>query len=146
MIETFTVITLSILFLAFFRPGKTPVLENRLMINRPGRYQISLAARLNLVQPFIEAIAEHIELTEGEMRSSITLFFSVKDKQVASTNKVDGYLLAIIYRGSTFYFQAEYPSSKDTLKIWTLSKRLLSIVLSTFHKETHIAIYSKRKY
>jgi hypothetical protein len=66
MIETMTLITLSLLFLIYFRPGKTPLLDNPLVINRTGRYQATLAPQTNLAQPFIETIAEQFwSVSEG---------------------------------------------------------------------------------
>ena len=56
MIETLTLITLCVLFLIFFRPGKTPPLESQLVIERPGQYKITLVPQLNLAQRFIEAL------------------------------------------------------------------------------------------
>jgi len=60
MIETITIITLSVLFLIFFRPGKTPPLNNPLVIERPDHYHMTLPPQLNLAQPFIEAVAAQI--------------------------------------------------------------------------------------
>lgn len=60
MIETFTIIILSVLFLAFFLPGKTPPLNNPLVIEHPGQYHMTLAPQLNLAQPFIEEVVKLI--------------------------------------------------------------------------------------
>lgn len=112
MIETFTVVTLIFLYLIFFRPGKTPQLENSLVIDRPGKYKITLAPKLNLAQPFIESIAARILLAEDAARSSSTQFFAVRDKQI-STHACEGFLLVISYSDGMLNFQAEQPPSDD---------------------------------
>ena len=108
MIETLTLITLSILLLIYFRPGKTPPLDNPLMIERPGHYQVKLAAQLNLAQPFIEAIAARIGKPLDKDQHSGTQCFEVRDKQVAAHGHKH-YLLAITQRTGMLYFQAGAP-------------------------------------
>lgn len=110
MIETATLITLCMLYLIFFRPGKTPPLENPLVIERAGRYHITLAPKLNLAQPFIEEIARQVGALNAA--SSATLFFAVHDKQVTAHGK-DFYLLAVTQRNGMLYFQADRPTSED---------------------------------
>lgn len=112
MIETLTLITLATIWLIFFRPGKTPPLESRLTIERPGRYRIVLAPKLNLAQPFIEAIAQRIGSSGDATQSSETLYFAVRDKQVAGNDK-DVYLLAISCRNGMLYFQGTQALSDD---------------------------------
>ena len=114
MIETFTVVTLIFLYLIFFRPGKTPQLENSLVIERPGKYKITLAPKLNLAQSFIESIAAQILLAEDATRGSSTQFFAVRDKQV-TTHACEGFLLVISYVNGMLYFQAEQPPSDDRM-------------------------------
>jgi hypothetical protein len=106
MLETITLITLTLLFLSFVRPGKTPPLDNPLVIDRPGRYHMTLAPRLNLAQPFIEAIAAQMELAGGA--NSATQYFEVRDKQ-ARAHGHDHYLLAVTCRNGVLYFQAVCP-------------------------------------
>ncbi len=111
MIETLTVITLCVLFLVFFRPGKTPPLDNPLVIERPGKYKMTLAPKLNLAQPFIEAISGRMDkLDISAQHGNAVQCFAVSDKQVAA-NKSDVYLLAIIIREGMLYFLAEQPKS-----------------------------------
>lgn len=113
MIETLTVITLSILFLIFFRPGKTPPLENRLTIERPGRYQAVFAPQLNLAQPFIERIVERIESTGfPSSQSGVACLFSIQDKNISTPNP-NNYLLIVIYKDAMLHFQAEWPLSAN---------------------------------
>jgi hypothetical protein len=112
MLETLTIITLSVLFLVFFRPGKTPPLNNPLVIERPGQYHMTLAPQLNLAQPFIEAIAKQIGSPCDAAECSSTQYFEVRDKQVTAHGH-DFYLLAITRRNSMLYFQAVSPQSND---------------------------------
>jgi len=112
MIETLTVITICVLLLIFFRPGKTPPLESRLVIERPGRYQIILAPKLNLAQPFIEAIVERFGVLEDPTLSSEMHCFAVRDKHVTAHDK-DVYLLAITCRSGILYFQGTPPAADE---------------------------------
>lgn len=113
MIETITVITLSILYLVFFRPGKTPPLDNQLIIERPGRYKMTLAPKLNTAQPFIEAVIDRIVRSNVAVQQiNCVRYFAVSDRQVA-TNNGDIYLLAIIYRAGMLYLWAEQPFSNN---------------------------------
>ena len=113
MIETLTVVTLCILYLIYFRPGKTPPLESQLIIDRPGQYKITLAPKLNVAQPFIEAVIDRIvKLNVATQHGSAIRYFAVSDKQVAA-NKGDAYLLAIFLREGMLYLFAEHPFSGD---------------------------------
>ena len=108
MIETLTLITLSVLLLIYFRPGKMPPLDSPLVINRTGRYQATLAPQLNLAQPFIEAIAEQLAAANGVLPDSTTQIFEVYDKQVVARGQ-QFYLLTISQREAMLYFQASNP-------------------------------------
>lgn len=112
MIETATLITLCMLYLIFFRPGKTSPLENPLVIERAGRYHVTLAPQLNLAQSYIEAIAGQAGASSTATHSSATQFFVVHDKQVTA-HGYGFYLLAVTQRNGVLYFQAARPSSKD---------------------------------
>jgi len=109
MIETLTIITLCVLYLVFFRPGKTPPLKNPLVINRPGQYHVTLAPHLNLAQPFVEAIAHQLIGSSKRSGDSSTQFFKVTDKHVTSHGH-DTYLLAITQRDGILLFQAAAPA------------------------------------
>jgi len=112
MIETITIITLSVLFLIFFRPGKTPPLNNPLVIERPGQYHMTLTPQLNLAQPFIEAVAKQLGSQSDETQYSSTQYFEVRDRQVTAHGH-DYYLLAITQCNGMQYFQATSPKSDD---------------------------------
>ncbi len=111
MIETLTVVTLGIIFLLYFRPGKTPPLENQLIIDRPGKYKLILAPKLNLAQPFIEAVIGRIaKFNDTSQPGSASQYMAIRDKQIAK--KSGGpYLLAIIIRERIFCCIAEHPLS-----------------------------------
>lgn len=112
MIETLTIFTLCILYIIFFRPGKTPPLNNPLVIERSGQYHMTLAPQLNLAQPYIEAIAKQAGTLNDASQYSLTQYFKVRDKQVKSHGQ-DCYLLAITARTGMLYFQATGPDSGD---------------------------------
>jgi hypothetical protein len=101
-----------LLFLVFVRPGKTPLLEKSLVIERAGQYHLTLAPQLNLAQPFIEALAVNLGSIIESERDSETLFFAVRDKQVAA-HGFDFYLLAITRRNGMWLFQAARPVTLD---------------------------------
>ncbi len=125
MIETLTVITVSVLLLIFFRPGKTPPLDNPLVIERSGKYRIILAPKLNLAQSFIEAIAKRIEsLLVNNDHSNAVKYYSVRDSNISKRGNEE-YLLAVIFRNGMLYFQAGWPLSNnpsnhlDTIQVQT---------------------------
>jgi len=120
MIETLTIITLCILYLVFFRPGKTPPLSKSLVIDRPGKYHVTLAPHLNLAQPFVEAIAQRLMETSERSGDSSTHFFKITDKHVTSHGH-DTYLLAITQRDGILIFQATAPEG-DADHLQTISE------------------------
>ena len=112
MIETLTLITLCVLYLIFFRPGKTPPLSKTLVIDRPGKYHVTLAPNLNLAQPFVENIAQLLLEFAERSGDSNTLFFEVRDKQ-ATAHGHQAYLLAITQRDGILFFQATAPAGNS---------------------------------
>ena len=112
MIETLTIITLCMLYLIFFRQGKTPPLKNSLVIDRPGKYHITLAPHLNLTQPYIEAIAQQLLEPAERSGDSNTLYFIVRDKDAAAHGH-ETYLLAITQRDGILFFQATAPAGNS---------------------------------
>lgn len=132
MIETATLITLCMLYLIFFRHGKTPPLENPLVIERPGQYHLTLAPKLNLAQSFIEAVANQIVSSGQAGTSSSTHFFEVHDKQVAAHGS-DSYLLAITRRNGMLLIQAARPVSEGQ-NLRTIGESAQA-VLARFHDD-----------
>jgi len=110
MLETITLIALTLLLMSILRPGKTPPLDNPLVIERPGQYHMTLAPQINLAQPFIEAVAAQIGFSEVSARNSATLYFEVNDNQVTAHGH-DCYLLAVTQRNGMLYFQAAGPKA-----------------------------------
>jgi hypothetical protein len=108
MIETLTLITLCMLYLIYVRPGKTPPLNNPLVIERPGKYHVLLAPNLNLAQPLVEAIAQRLLESPGGTGNSTTQYFEVQDSHVTAHGHA-AYLLAITKRNGMLYFQATAP-------------------------------------
>ncbi len=122
MLETLTIITLCVLALIFFRPGKTEPLNNPLAINRVGRFNAVLAPMLNLSQPLLENISRNLGEQDRQGDNSKSLYFAVSDKEVkAHGAKV--YLLAATLRDGVLYFQATAPQEKesdlDTIRVFS---------------------------
>ncbi|NOU02008.1 MAG: hypothetical protein HOO95_10620 [Gallionella sp.] len=116
MIETLTLITLCMLYLIYFRPGKTPTLKNPLVIERVGRYHMTLASQLNLAQPFVEAIAARLgTASDAKAADHPTQLFEVRDKWVTS-HGFDRYLLAITCKSGMLYFYAAPPFTQQKEK------------------------------
>lgn len=122
MLETITIITLTLLLLAILRPGKTPPLENPLTINRIGQFHAVLAPKINLAQPLLEGVSSR--LSEQDRRSGNTrpLYFRVQDQEV-NAHGDDFYLLATTLRDGMLYFQATAPKQDqdnlDTIRAFS---------------------------
>lgn len=100
-----TIITLVVLTI---RRGKPVILDNPVIIHRPGKYHITLAPQLNRAQTFIEAIVQQVGDMAQTASDSATQYFAVHDEKVfASGEKL--YLLAVASRGGMLYFQAINP-------------------------------------
>lgn len=108
MLETLTIITITTILLLVFRPGTTPPLDNPLVIERPGSHHMTLANKLNLTQPFIEAVAQAL-LADNGGKCSTTQYFEMRDKHVKVPGS-DCYMLAVTERNGLRYFQAISPS------------------------------------
>lgn len=108
MIETLTIITISVLFLIFFRPGKTEPLKSPLVINRGGQFHAVLAPMLNLAQPLLEDISSQLGEQDRKSGNTEPHYFKVVDKEVKSHGK-KFYLLAVTLRDGELYFQATAP-------------------------------------
>ena len=111
MIETLTIITLSIIALILFRPGKTEPLNNPLVINRIGQFHAVLAPMLNLAQPLLENISRELPTEKRQGGNTSILYFKVQDKEVKYHGK-HYYLLAATLRDGVLYFQAAAPDDQ----------------------------------
>ncbi len=132
MIETITIITLCVLYLVFFRPGKTPPLNNPLIIERPGVYHMTLAPQINLAQPFIEAVAKIIGVSSDLTKHSSTQYFEVRDNQVTA-HGYDCYLLAVTQCNAMLYFQATSPQSSDSSTYLRIIHGFADTVINRLH-------------
>jgi hypothetical protein len=112
MIETLTIITLSIIALIIFRPGKTPPLESPLIINRVGQFHAVLAPKINLAQPLLENISRRVTEETRAGGNTPPLFFRVEDKEVKAHGQ-DYFLLAATLRDGVLYFQAAAPGKNE---------------------------------
>lgn len=113
MLETFTIVTISLLLVIYFRPGKTEPLMNPLVINRGGQFHAVLAPMLNLAQPLLENISRQFGEQERQSGNSQPRYFKVKDKEVKAHGK-DFYLLAATLRDGVLYFQATAPQDNSS--------------------------------
>ncbi|HKB60094.1 MAG TPA: hypothetical protein VKC56_08640 [Gallionellaceae bacterium] len=111
MLETFTLITLSVIALIIFRNGRTPPLENPLTINRIGQFHAVLAPKINLAQPLLEN-ASHRVGEDLRKQNTAPLYFKVEDKEVKSHGQAF-YLLAATLRDGVLYFQAAAPNGNQ---------------------------------
>jgi len=110
MIETLTLITLSIIALLVFRPGRTPPLESPLVIDRVGQFHAVLAPKINLAQPLLENISHRVTEEMRQGGNTSPLYFRVADKEVKAHGQ-DYYLLAASLRDGVLYFQAAAPAT-----------------------------------
>lgn len=108
MIELALLIILVLAVIAIIRPGKTPPLDNPLIIQRPGQHHMTLAPQLNLAQPLLETISQEIRKHVQPQENCATQCFEVRDRQVRAHGQ-DFYLLAITQRNGMLYFQAIAP-------------------------------------
>lgn len=105
MIELTILTIVTLVVLSLLRPGKTPPLDNPLIIQRPGQYHMTLAPQLNLAQPLIEDIAKRLAPTCDPAQNSQTLCFEMRDREVTAHGQ-DHYQLTITQRNGMLYFQA----------------------------------------
>ena len=131
MIETLTLITLFVLFLMFYRPGKIQPLDYPLVIERPGQYHMTLAPQLNLAQPFINDIIKQIGTPSDATQHSAIQCFEVRDRQVTA-HMHDYYLLAITLRNGILYLQATSPSGRDPNSLRETALELADAELARF--------------
>lgn len=106
--ELLLVITLLTLIVLTIRRGKPVVLDNAVIIHRPGQYHILLAPQLNRAQHFIEQIAKQflaLSPPHGDLPSQ---YYEIHDPRVF-TGGERAYLLAVSLRDGMLHFQAINP-------------------------------------
>lgn len=106
MFELFLLIALVVVVVLAIRGGKPVVLDNPLVIHRPGEFHIILAPQLKRAQTFIEHVAKQCGQAGSPAGDVPTQFFEVRDS-VAQGEA--GYLLAASWRAGTWFFQAINP-------------------------------------
>jgi hypothetical protein len=106
--ESLLLITIITLVVLTIRRGRPVVLENPVIIQRPGQYHIRLAPQLNRALTFIEHIAKQFIQLHPPERDLPTQYFEVRDPKVFSLGE-SSYLLAIALRSGILYFQAVNP-------------------------------------
>lgn len=127
MIELFILTTVTLVVLSMVRPGKTPPLDNPLIIERPGQYHMTLAPQLNLAQTFIEDVAAQIAPGSSK-KNSATLCFEVRDKEITAHGQ-PFYLLAITQRNGMLYCQAIASQTSDPRSCTTALRQFADAVL-----------------
>jgi len=106
--ESLLLITIITLIVLTIRRARPVVLENPVIIQRPGQYHITLAPQLNRAQTFIEQIAKQFTQLHLPEHDLPTQYFEVRDPRVFSKGE-SSYLLAIALRDGMLYFQAVNP-------------------------------------
>ena len=106
--ESLLLITIITLVVLAIRRARPVVLENPVIIQRPGQYHITLAPQLNRAQTFIEQIVRQFSESHPPSGDLPGQYFEVRDPSVFSRGE-SSYLLAIALRGGVLYFQAVNP-------------------------------------
>jgi len=110
--ESLLLLTIITLIVITIRRARPVILENPVIIQRPGQYHITLAPQLNRAQNFIEQIAKQYIQSQSPERDLPTQYFEVRDPKVFSKGQ-SSYLLAIAMRGGILYFQAVNPKPRQ---------------------------------
>ncbi len=106
--ETLLLITIITLIVLTIRRARPVVLDNPVVIQRPGQYHITLAPKLNRAQTFIEGIARQFAQMHPPSGDLPAQYFEVRDPNLIVPG-ASGYLLAITVRQGVLYFQAVNP-------------------------------------
>jgi len=142
--ESLLLLTLiTIIVLAVLR-GRPVVLDNPLVIERPGQYHITFAPQLNQAQKFVEAIAAQFKVSGDHGGDLDAQFFEVRDPLV-SPKDFDFYLLAIALRDGMLYIQAINPkllsgdADSHYQTVHTFSEKVLAKHPLTQPVDAHVA-------
>jgi len=110
--ESLLALTIITLIVITIRRARPVILQNPVIIQRPGQYHITLAPQLNRAQTFVEQIAKQYTQSQPSERDLPTQYFEVRDPKVFSKGQ-SCYLLAIALRAGVLYFQAVNPKPKQ---------------------------------
>ena len=108
MIELTLLTILFTIVVIVLKPGRTPPLENPLVIERIGQFRATLAPRLNLSQPLLEHISRNLTGQARSLGDTSTFYFSVRDADVKA-HGTDHYLLAATLHDGMLYFEVCSP-------------------------------------
>lgn len=103
MIELTILTILFTIVVIIIKPGRTPPLENPLVIERIGEFRATLAPRLNLAQPLLERISKNLSVQTRSLGNSNTLYFSILDGDVKA-HGADHYLLGVTLHDGVLHF------------------------------------------
>lgn len=103
MIELTLITILLIIVVIVIKPGRTPPLENPLVIERIGQFRATLAPRLNLAQPLLESISKNLSEQARSLGDTSTFYFSIQDGDVKA-HGVDHYLLSVTLHHEILHF------------------------------------------
>lgn len=103
MIELTLLTILLAIVIIVIKPGRTPPLENPLVIERSGQFRATLAPKLNLAQPLIESISKNMSAQARALGDTSTLYFSIQDGDVKA-HGADHYLLAVTLHDGILHF------------------------------------------
>ena len=106
--ESLLLITIITLIVITIRRARPVILENPVIIQRPGQHHITLAPQLNRAQTFIEQIATRFSKSHSLQGDFPSRYFEVRDPKVFARG-TDCYLLAVTLRDGLLYFQAVNP-------------------------------------
>lgn len=103
MIELTLLTILFTIVVIVIKPGRTPPLENPLVIDRIGQFRATLAPKLNLAQPLLESISKNMSEQARSLGDTSTLYFSIQDGDVKA-HGADHYLLAVTLLDGILHF------------------------------------------
>lgn len=111
--ESLLLVTIITLIVLTIRRARPVILHNPVIIQRPGKYHITLAPQLNRAQTFIEKVAAQFSREHPSHGDFPGRYFEVRDPKVFAQG-ADCYLLAVTLRGGLLYFQATSPEKSRT--------------------------------
>jgi len=105
MIELTILTILFTIVVIVIKPGRTPPLENPLIIERIGQFRATLAPKLNLAQPLLENISKNLPAQARALGNTDTVYFSIQDGDVKA-HGANHYLLAVKLLDGILHFVA----------------------------------------
>lgn len=103
MIELALLTILITIVVIVIKPGRTPPLENPLVIERIGQFRATLASKLNLAQPLLESISKNMPEQARSLGDTSTLYFSIHDGDVKA-HGAKHYLLSVTLHHKILHF------------------------------------------